>query len=70
MLYKDMTSEQRLAAYNEQIAALEIHVQGFVARPSTGSYYDRKAWADKERANKEASFILRVAKSRGDAWAK
>lgn len=69
-LYKDMTSAERLKAYTDHREAVVISQDGFVARPYRGSRLDRRAWDEMAKCEREASFILRVARSCGDAWAK
>lgn len=69
-LYKDMTPAERQAAYADQAEAHEVHVQGFARRPYRGSYDDRRAERHDDQLLREMGFILRVAKSCGDDWAK
>ena len=67
--YVDMTPEQRHAAFSENLQACSIHAQGFAMRPGYTSA-DRAAERHWRQVDREASFILRCAKSRGDDWAK
>lgn len=71
MRYIDMTADERLAAYRDQMEAVEIHIQCFAIRPMRGhgTRADRKALAHAERCEREAGFIKRVARSKGDEWA-
>lgn len=69
MKYIEMTSEQRLAAFEEQAEAVQISEDCFARRPYRGSYWCRKAKAHEDKCRREMTFILRIAKSRKDKWA-
>lgn len=70
MRYIDMTPAQRLAAFEEQAEAVMVSEDCFAVRPYRGSYWCRKAKAHEDKCRREMSFILRIAKSRGDEWAR
>ncbi len=67
--YVDMTADERRAAYAGQREAVEVHINAFVNRPYRGSYDDDRCVRHQEACHREAAFILRCAKSRGDQWA-
>lgn len=69
MRYIDMTPAQREAAYADNAQAASIHATGFAMRPGFTSA-DRAAEAHWRKVDRECNFILRCARSRGDAWAK
>ena len=69
MRYIDMTPAERLAKYEEFAEAHEIHVIGFVNRPWSGSWDDRKAAKHADYCKREMAFIERCARSKGDEWA-
>ena len=68
MRYIDMTPEQRKAEYNDNLCAFDDMRDFECAMAASGRGPARIETA--ERFAKEAGFILRVAKSRGDEWAK
>jgi hypothetical protein len=70
MLYVEMTPAQRKAKADDLREAIEVHIMAFARRPFSGSYDDRRCMAHKESAKRELAFLTRVARSRGDAWAK
>lgn len=68
--YIDMTPDQRRAAYDELREAVCILQDDFCATPwRNGTRAHNKAWAYKEKCEREAGFLKRVARSRGDEWA-
>lgn len=69
MRYVDMTPEQRKTAFEDNQQAAAIHARGFAMRPGYTSA-DRAAERHWRQVSREATFILRCAKSRGDAWTK
>ena len=62
LLYKDMTSDQRQAAYWDIVEAAQISM-GCFGGPVRNSRFGQSSL-------KTADFIKRVAKSRGDVWAR
>lgn len=68
--YVDMTPDQRRVAYDELREAVCIHQDDFCAAPwRNGTRAHKAAWAHMERCEREADFIKRVSRSRGDQWA-
>lgn len=68
MKYIEMTPAQRQAKYEEYMEAVMVSQDCFALRPYRGSYWCRKAKAHEDRCAREAAFILRIAKARGDEW--
>ena len=68
--YIDMTAAERQAAYNDLAYAYEIHADAFTLRPSGFGNRRCAAYRDFERVEREMGFLMRVSRSRGDAWAK
>jgi hypothetical protein len=67
--YCDMTEDERRDAYNGNREAVILHQDSFAATPWRRGRAHNQAWSHMERCEREAAFIRRVAKSRGDAWA-
>ena len=69
MRYIEMTTAQRQAAYADLQQAFDIHADAFTLNPRGFGSMRCAAYRDYCKVEREMGFLMRVAKSRGDAWA-